>query len=100
MNQTGENGYSKDYGFPHTKEYMRDGFMDEFWLRGSQLGERFKPSPFHVFPKGFMMIRSMRIIGIMTIMAGQILLLSITMKTKNRAGSIDICSPTRSYCYE
>ena len=53
MNQTGENGYSKDYGFPHTKEYMRDGFMDEFWLRGSQLGERFKPSPFHRVPEGF-----------------------------------------------
>lgn len=48
-----ENGYSNDYGFPQVKEYTRNGFLDEFWLRGSQLGERIKPSPFHGVPEGF-----------------------------------------------
>jgi hypothetical protein len=48
-----ENGYSNDYGFPQVKEYKRNGFLDEFWLRGSQLGERMKPSPFHRVPEGF-----------------------------------------------
>jgi len=48
-----ENGYSNDYGFPHVKEYMRDGFLDEFWLRGGQLGERIRPSPFSRVPQGF-----------------------------------------------
>jgi hypothetical protein len=48
-----ENGYSNDYGFPQDKEYKRNGFLDEFWLRGSQLGERMKPSPFHRVPEGF-----------------------------------------------
>ena len=48
-----ENGYSNDYGFPQVKKYMRHGFLDEFWLRGSQLGERIKPSPFYRIPEGF-----------------------------------------------
>lgn len=48
-----ENGYSSDYGFPHIKEYMQNGFLDEFWLRNDQLGEIFKPSPFYRVPEGF-----------------------------------------------
>jgi hypothetical protein len=48
-----ENGYSKDYGFPHDKEYMRDGFVDEFWLEGHKLGERFDMSPFSRVPPEF-----------------------------------------------
>lgn len=48
-----ENGYSKDYGFPTVEEYTRDGFVDEFWLKGSQVGERFGESPFYRVPEGF-----------------------------------------------
>jgi hypothetical protein len=48
-----DNGYSNDYGFPQVKEYMRDGFVDEFWLSGTQLGERFSESPFYRIPEGF-----------------------------------------------
>ncbi len=48
-----ENGYSNDYGFPHVMEYMRDGFVDEFWLKGTQLGERFQPTHFGGIPEGF-----------------------------------------------
>lgn len=48
-----ENGYSKDYGFPHVEEYTRDGFVDEFWLKGSQVGESFGESPFYRVPEGF-----------------------------------------------
>ena len=47
-----ENGYSKDYGFPHGEEYTH-GFEEEFWLRGTELGERFKPSPFGNIPSEF-----------------------------------------------
>ena len=47
-----ENGYSKNYGFPHVKDYVRDGFVDFFWLKGNQLAERFSDSPF-AFPEGF-----------------------------------------------
>jgi hypothetical protein len=48
-----ENGYSNDFGFPRVKGYMRDGFVDEFWLKAWQLGERFKESPFHRIPEEF-----------------------------------------------
>jgi hypothetical protein len=48
-----ENGYSSGYGFPHLKEYMRDGFIDQFWLSGSQLREEFSRSPFYRIPEGF-----------------------------------------------
>jgi hypothetical protein len=48
-----ENDYSKDYGFPRDKEFIRDGFVDEFWLRENQLGERFRPSPFGRAPEEF-----------------------------------------------
>ncbi len=48
-----ENGYSKDFGFPLSKEFMRDGFVDEFWLRGNKLGERFGQSPFGRVPQEF-----------------------------------------------
>ena len=48
-----KNGYSNDYGFPHVKEYMRDGFVNEFWLKGHQLGERFDMSPFSSVPPRF-----------------------------------------------
>jgi hypothetical protein len=41
-----ENGYSKDYGFPLTKEYMRDGFIDSFSLSGDQLREVFSQPPY------------------------------------------------------
>lgn len=47
-----ENGYSKDYGFPHGEEYT-NGFVEEFWLRGTELGQRFKPSPFGDIPSEF-----------------------------------------------
>jgi hypothetical protein len=42
-----ENGYSKDYGFPLLKEYMRDGFVDNFWLSGAQLCEEFSQFPYY-----------------------------------------------------
>ncbi|MGA7076818.1 MAG: hypothetical protein WBZ42_09825 [Halobacteriota archaeon] len=48
-----ENGFSRDYGFPHVKEYIRDGFVDEFWMKGTELGERFAPSRFGGVPDGF-----------------------------------------------
>ena len=46
-----EDGYSMGYGFPRTKEYLRGGFVDEFWLKGNQLGERFEP--FLWLPHGY-----------------------------------------------
>jgi hypothetical protein len=42
-----ENGYPNDYGFPRVKKYMEEGFVDEFWLEGSKLGEGFEETPFY-----------------------------------------------------